>query len=136
MRDMVEERTIRIGGASAVYQTMNGEGSKIYYLENGDLFVYDWNSEKERDLTATHGVSEPNAGVQELVSDVSEDGSYVYFVATGVLADGAIPVKITSTCCTTAPGGWTTTYISHVVIHRMNPGWYAETRRSALSRKY
>ena len=38
------------------------------------------------DLTRDSG--ETDGGVQELVSDVSEDGSYVYFVATGVLAGG------------------------------------------------
>ncbi len=126
VRDMVEERTIQIGGASAVYQTMNGDGSKIYYLENGDLFVYDWNSEKATDLTATHGVSEPNAGVQELVSDVSEDGSYVYFVATGVLADGASAGEDNLYVLYDAPGGWTTTYIA-TLSPQDHPGWYAET---------
>ncbi len=102
VRDMVEERTVRIGGASAEYQTMNSEGSKIFYVENGDLHVYDWGSETDTDLTAKHGAGEPNAGVQPLVSGVSEDGAYVYFVATGVLARVAVSAaRTTCTFCTT-----------------------------------
>ena len=45
VRDMVEEGTKRVGGAHAIYQTMNGEGSKIFYLENEDLYVFDFETE-------------------------------------------------------------------------------------------
>ena len=45
---------------------------------------------RQTDLTAAHGAGESSGGVQELVSDVSEDGTYVYFVAKGVLANGGV----------------------------------------------
>ena len=54
---------------------MNSEGSEIFYLENGDLHVYDFETGVDTDLTAAHGAGESSGGVQELVSDVSEDGS-------------------------------------------------------------
>jgi hypothetical protein len=91
VRDMVEEKTVRLGGLGARYQTMSSDGSRIsvFYLERGDLYVYDATTGTQTDLTATHGPGEVSAGVQESVSDVSADGSYVYFVANGVLGDGA-----------------------------------------------
>ena len=88
VRDMVEEKTVQVGGPKAIYQTMSSDGSKIFYLENGDMYVFDYETAIATDLTASHGAGESNGGVQEAVSDVSEDGSYVYFVATSVLAEG------------------------------------------------
>ena len=125
VRDMVEERTVRIGGASAEYQTMNSEGSKIFYVENGDLPVYDWGSETDTDLTAKHGAGEPNAGVQPIVSGVSEDGSYVYFVATGVLASGGVSGQDNLYVLHDTGCGWSTTYIATLAIQD-EPSWYAE----------
>jgi hypothetical protein len=76
VRDMVEGTTVRIGGAGARYQTMSSDGSKIFYLENGDLHVYEWAigapSGTAVDLTGSHG-AEPDGGVMELVSGVSDD---------------------------------------------------------------
>jgi WD40-like Beta Propeller Repeat len=124
VRDMVEERTVRIGGKDAVYQTMNAEGSKIFYLESGDLYVYDFETGTATDLTADHGASEPNGGVQELVSDVSEDGSYVYFVAMGALAKGGVSGADNLYLLHDAASGWTTTYIA-TLSPEDDPDWYA-----------
>ncbi len=112
VRDMIEERTVQIGGPRAIYQTMNAEGSKIFYLEDGDLYEYDWDSGIATDLTSTHGQREPNAGVQEMVSDVSEDGSYVYFVAKGVLAVGGVSGEDNLYVLHDTGNGWVTTYIA------------------------
>ena len=114
VRDMVEERTVKIGGPVAVYQTMNSEGSKIFYLEHGDLYVYEWETGVTTDLTADHGVGETSGNVQEVVSDVSEDGSYVYFVASGVLGDSADAVKGGNNLYLLHDGeeGWATSYIA------------------------
>ncbi len=89
VRDMVAKETVKIGGSHAVFQTMNTEGSRIFYTENGDLYEYDWATRTANDLTSSHGGGESSADVLQSVSDVSEDGSYVYFVANGVLAEGA-----------------------------------------------
>jgi DNA-binding beta-propeller fold protein YncE len=89
VRDMVEGETVKVGGAQAVFQTMSSDGSRIFYTENGDLYEYNYGSRLQTDLTAKHGVGETSGGVLPLVSDVSEDGTDVYFVANGVLASGA-----------------------------------------------
>jgi hypothetical protein len=89
LRDMVAGKTVQLGGLRAVYQTMSSDGSRVFFLEHGDLYVYEAATGTQIDLTATHGAGEANAGVQESVSNVSEDGSYIYFVANGVLGDGA-----------------------------------------------
>ena len=126
VRDMVEERTVRVGGASAVYQTMNASGSKIFYLENGDLYEYDWNSGMATDLTAAHGQGEANAGVQEIVSGVSEDGSYVYFVADGVLASGGVSGEDNLYLLHDGGSGWTTTYIA-TLSGQDRHSWFAQS---------
>lgn len=123
VRDMVEEKTVKVGGAHAIYQTMNSEGSKIFYLENGDLYVYDFEAEAAIDLTATHGQGESSGGVQQAVSDVNENGSYVYFVATGVLAEGGVSGKDNLYLLHDTGTGWTTTYIA-TLAPQDSPTWY------------
>jgi DNA-binding beta-propeller fold protein YncE len=92
VRDMVDEKTVHVGGPTAAYQTMSSDGSHVFFLERGDLYDYHvapgapYDAGTTTDLTAGHGPGESGAGVQEIVSDVSEDGSYLYFVATGVLS--------------------------------------------------
>ncbi len=120
VRDMVEGRTVRVGGLSAAYQTMNSEGSKIFYLESGGLHVFDFDAGTTTDLTGGAG-----AGVQELVSDVSEDGSYVYFVAKGVLAQGAVSGEDNLYLLRDSDEHWTTTFIA-TLSPEDNPDWYAE----------
>jgi NHL repeat-containing protein/WD40 repeat protein len=88
VRDMVGETTAQIGGANARYQTMSSDGSKIFYLEGGDLHQFETATGASTDLTPNHGPEEASAGVREAVSDVSENGSYLYFVADGVLTAG------------------------------------------------
>jgi hypothetical protein len=90
VRDMVQERTVQLGGASAVFQAMSSDGSHIFYLEGGDLHVLDFDSGTRTDITANHGTGEASAGVPDQVEGTSEDGTYVYFVAHGVLAAGAV----------------------------------------------
>ncbi len=94
-RDMVDKRTVKVGGPYARFETMSSDGSKIFFVEterglNGDLYVFDTETGVQTDLTADHGNGEHSAGVQNAIMGSSEDGSYVYFVATGVLASGAV----------------------------------------------
>ena len=100
VRDTVAGSTVKVSGSAGVFQWMSSNGADVFFLEGGDLHVCEIvEAEKEiscdyRDLTADHAAGEENAGVQTLVSDVSQDGSYVYFVAQGVLEEGgAVPLN-------------------------------------------
>ncbi len=116
-RDMVAKRTVKIGGPYARFETMSSDGSKIFFVETeqgrrGDLYVFDTATGTQTDLTANHGSAEHSAGVQDAVMGTSQDGSYVYFVATGVLASGAVSGAANLYLLHDGAGGWTTTYIA------------------------
>jgi hypothetical protein len=126
VRDMAEEKTVRLGG---IYQTMNAEGTKIFYLVGGDLYVYDWEVGQETgkaiDLTSDHGSGETSGGVAQLAADVSENGAYVYFVASGVLAQGAVRGADNLYVLHEAGSNWTTSYIA-TLSSADEPDWHAE----------
>ena len=121
------------------YQTANSSGSEIFF-ERGkqltpgstaggkndyDLYVYDTEAPEGHrltDLTVDDRAGE-HADVQGTVLGASEDGSYVYFAAKGVLASGASPATCeehepSSTCnlyvAHKTGGVWTTTFIAAV----------------------
>jgi DNA-binding beta-propeller fold protein YncE len=125
VRDMLEGKTVQIGGGGPRFQTMSSDGSKIFYLENGDLYVFDTATDTQTDLTAGHGAGEPNAGVQDAVMGASEDGSYVYFVATGVLASGAVSGGDNVYVLHESGGEWTATYIATLSSEDVN-SWGGE----------
>jgi hypothetical protein len=117
VRDMVAGKTFKLGGEYPRFETMSSDGSKVFFVETderrgGDLYVFDTATGTETDLTADHGSGEPNAGVQDAVMGASEDGSYVYFVATGVLANGAVKGADNVYVLHDSEGNWTTTYIA------------------------
>jgi hypothetical protein len=123
MRDMTRGETIQVDAAEngvtepgarvSVYQTANGEGSRVFFTSrerltadsksplNGqdgygseDLYVFELTSRegeplagKLSDLTVPANANE-HAGMLGVIG-ASEDGTYVYFVAGGVLGDGA-----------------------------------------------
>jgi hypothetical protein len=74
---------------------MSSDGLRVFFLEGGDLHlceIVEGEGEiscRYSDLTEDHRVGE-GAAVQGLVSGVSSDGSYVYFVARGVLGDAPV----------------------------------------------
>lgn len=84
VRDMVGEQTFRISGRRATYETMSSDGSRVFYLEGGDLYEFDTATHSASDITP-HGSGEASAGVKDAILGASEDGSSVYFVASGVL---------------------------------------------------
>jgi hypothetical protein len=129
VRDMVEEKTVQVGGPDAVFQMMNSDGSKIFYLEKGELYVFEYETGVQTDLTANHGTGESSAGVRRSVSDVSEDGSYVYFIAKGVLADGGMPGENNLYLLHDTDNGWQTTYIA-TLSQEDKFSWYAETGKA------
>jgi hypothetical protein len=110
LRDTVKQETVRLdapqgGGKSLKPQFMDAssDGSRIFFLDSGgltaeaseggaDLYEYDPSApvgSRLSDLTVDPRFHE-NAEVAEVLG-VSEDGSYVYFAAAGVLAPGAHP---------------------------------------------
>ena len=78
------------------FQTATPDGRKILFTDQraltasssagGDLYQFDSKTDVVTDLTVASGVE---AAVQGRILGASEDGTYVYFVANGVLAPGA-----------------------------------------------
>ncbi len=117
VRDMVAGKTFQLGGEYPRFETMSADGSKVFFTDTdegrgGDLYVFDTATGTSTDLTANHGVREANAGVQDAVMGASEDGSYVYFVATGVLASGAVSGADNVYVLHNSQAGWTTKFIA------------------------
>jgi hypothetical protein len=95
------------GNSEAVFQTASSNGSKVFFTDiarltvdstasgisyppRPDLYEFDTETGKLTDLTVDANPKE-HADVQGIIPGVSEDGTYVYFVARGTLATGAIP---------------------------------------------
>lgn len=120
VRDMVAEKTFNVGGEDSVYETMSGDGSRVFYLEGGDLHVLETATRAQVDLTSSHGAGEPNAGVQDTILGASEDGSYVYVVANGVLTgaqenangESAVAGQPNAYVLHDTGSGWTTTFVA------------------------
>lgn len=134
VRDMVEEKTYQVGLPGAAYQTMSSDGSRVFYLEGGDLHVLDTATGAQSDITAAHG-AEPNAGVQDAILGASEDGSYLYIVAHGVL-EGMHPNTAGEVAVSGKPNlyelhntgsGWSPTYIATLSTEDEHD-WSAITR--------
>jgi hypothetical protein len=109
LRDTVRDETVRIdvpqGGTSASmnpgYMTASRDAARIFFRDSGrlttessssgpDLYEYDVNAplgSRLKDLSADRNAGEPANAINVL--GTSSDGSYVYFVAGGALAQGA-----------------------------------------------
>jgi DNA-binding beta-propeller fold protein YncE len=81
--------------------------SEINSVSGNDLYQYDTASGVLSDLTVDHSGDPLGADVQS-VFGASVDGSYVYFVANGVLASGASPGD-----CNAATVGQCNLYVAH-----------------------
>ncbi len=90
VRDTVKGKTVQVGGNGVQFQFASSDGSKIVYIEK-DLHECEIVEEngvlrcETRDLT-------PAGGVIGTIPGASEDASYVYFVANGVLQNNGVPV--------------------------------------------
>ncbi len=131
VRDMTEKRTIKIGGRNADFQTMSSDGSRIFYREHGELYEVDFETDAQTDLTANHAPSESNAGVQDAILGASEDGSYVYFVATSVLAAGATNGADNLYVLHDGTAGWNTIFVATLSIED-EKSWFAPTTDSTI----
>jgi hypothetical protein len=95
MRDTVRGETVKLA-KDAKFETASNNASRVFF-STGEVKV----SEEEGDLEVyevTSGKGEPLAGETKMLTDTgdvegvigaSEDGSYIYFVDSGVLGDGA-----------------------------------------------
>ena len=102
MRDTVTGKTLHVplpaGSVDTKFQIANVDGSKVFYLsqEDGEENLYVCQIVEEAgepecavtDLAVDHNSGEAAAVRREVVG-ASEDGSIVYFVANGKLAEGA-----------------------------------------------
>jgi hypothetical protein len=109
-RDLSSSETLQLdsvasgasGGRAAMkFQLATDDGSKVWFTDTArlttdatavegqpDLYEVDTKARKLRDLTVDHNHGE-HASVVGLVQAATGDGSYLYFVADGVLAPGA-----------------------------------------------
>jgi hypothetical protein len=124
------------GHTEPAFQTASSDGSKVFFTSNGRLTPDAGggasNDENERDLYECEIVEVAGklrctlrdltpltpgnelAGVQGDVLGSSEDGSYVYFVANGVLAPGAAPGQCESALYSNGLAGKTcNVYVYH-----------------------
>jgi len=91
---------VRIGeaGATVIFTDANSDDSKVFFTQggeadsignHGDLYVFEVTSGAGEPLADRVTRLTEGAEVQGAVLGASEDGSYVYFVAAGVLTGGA-----------------------------------------------
>ena len=86
--------TVQISAGAARYWTSSRDGRFVFYTEGERLLRFAVESGAREELAGA------GAGVQGVVG-TSEDGTYVYFVADGVLAPHAAP----GSCESAYPGG-------------------------------
>ena len=81
MREPEAARTIPVSAGPAYWRAATVDGSEVFYTEGEVLYRFDAASETREALTSAA------AGVLGTLGISTENGSYAYFVATGVLAD-------------------------------------------------
>jgi DNA-binding beta-propeller fold protein YncE len=89
LRKLAEEQTIELdAGLSGrpEFQTADAQTMKIFFSEEGGLYLYDTETGERTTLVKVGG------GVQGTIAGTSEDGSYLYFVANEALpgVEGAV----------------------------------------------
>lgn len=145
IRDMVKGETVELdtvqpgapgtGASTPAFQTADQTGSRVFFTDgqqltegsgDGDLYEFEVTSgtgEKLAgaltDLTVDRNAGE-NANVQDVLG-ASEDGAYVYLVATGVLSEvenaeheKAVPGADNLYVLHDTGAGWTTTFIARL----------------------
>ncbi len=101
------------------FQTANSEDTRIFFTDSGDL--YEYNVEEGKLVALTTG-----AGVIGSVIGASEDGSWIYFVANGALASGAVD----GTC---SNSGSIARDCNLYVMHHDGMGWEAPRLVAVIS---
>ncbi|HEY3759628.1 MAG TPA: hypothetical protein VGL37_07680 [Solirubrobacteraceae bacterium] len=171
MRDMTTQETVQLDapaqGApenhgeqnSPTFQTASSDDSKVFFTDAEQLTEDSTAATREPDLYECEIVEGPgglacdlrdltvdeqkggHADVQGTVLGASEDGSYVYFVANGVLAAGAAPGTCegefsgAETCNLYVRHEGTTTFIA-ALSGQDQPDWGAVTSRVSANGRY
>jgi hypothetical protein len=109
----VKACTVKLSPGAAKYWGASTDDSKIFYVENGDLYEY----ELPIGEVSGHATALTHGGEVQGVAQISEDGSYVYFVANGVLGDAGAHGATPGNCGVNSSGEATGTacnlYVSH-----------------------
>jgi hypothetical protein len=158
LRDMEREETVQVdasepggeAGGEPKFQSASSDGSKVFFTDYARLTANSTadNSGEEADLyvfEVTSGAGEPLAGrlsdltvdaaagehaaVQEEIIGASEDGSYVYFVANGVLGDAGAHGASPGDCYEREAGRMCNLYVEHFAVG----GWEAPKFVATLS---
>jgi hypothetical protein len=116
-------------------QGVAADGAHLYWAggdgrdTGNDLYRYESASGGLTDLSADSGAEEPKGADVQGFLGASSDGSYVYFVANGVLAPGAPPGKCVltnDTICTTdlyVSHAGTTTFVAQLDPQQDELNW-------------
>lgn len=136
-------------GALSVYQTASSDDSRVFFTSAAPLTASSTAAKGAEDLYVfelTSAAGEPPAGtltdltvdanpgeqadVRRGVIGASEDGSYVYFVANGVLGDGSQRGAKQGNCANGgAPGETCNLYVEHrdAATHKWDPPSFVAT---------
>jgi hypothetical protein len=88
LRDVESEETVQIGAAGAVFESASSDDSRVFFMQAGDLYVFEVTSGAGEPLAGRVTRLSEGAGVLGTVIGASGDGSDLYFVGNGVLGDG------------------------------------------------
>jgi hypothetical protein len=85
--DSARKEELQIGTSDeADFQAMSSDGSRVFFDEHGQLYVFETVGGEGAPLAGTITNLTGTAGLLGDVLGTSEDGSYVYFVSGGVVA--------------------------------------------------
>src|SRR5262249_31003047 len=85
--------TLQVTASASTFEGLAGDGSAVFYLQGGDLYRYDTNSQQTTQITNTGDfpqcLSTPFPGAHpSCVVNIPEDGHQAYFSSQSVLAAG------------------------------------------------
>jgi hypothetical protein len=95
LTDTASGKTVQLGPASSRFQTASSDGSRVFFTLSGDLYECEIVEAAGAELECK--LSDLGSGLDGVlgaaVLGASEDGRWVYFVSTAVLAEGegAVP---------------------------------------------
>jgi hypothetical protein len=126
VRDLMKGETLRVDQGDGTFQDASSNGEREFYTEGGTLFECHIVESASGELECEDGGVELGSGVLGSIPGVSEDGSWVYFVATDVLAEGAL---------SGAPNlyvryGGTTSLVAVLSLNRDSHDWGGEAGES------
>jgi hypothetical protein len=138
----VKACTVAVSPGEARYWGASTSGEKVFFTENGDLYEY------RLPLGATNGklTALTTGGEVQGVTQISEDGSYVYFVADRDLAAGASPgepnlyvsheegpPRFIATLAPNDGGDWSSSPATNTAVVSPGGSWLAFSSEASLT---